>query len=106
MRKENPVLQTGDCHIFSPCEDILAVRRAFEGGKDVFGKERRDAVAITMINRSAKPVQVFLTKEDVQGRTLLISGTGAELFPIGGSFSVRLPGLRGITLLTTETAKA
>ena len=105
LRKDNPVLQTGDCRVFTPCEDVLAVRRAFEGGRDVFGKERPDAVAITMINRSAKPVQVFLTKEDVQGHALLISGTGAELLPTGGSFSVLLPGLRGITLLTAPAEK-
>ena len=71
----------------------------------MFGKERADAVAITMINRSAKPMQVFLTKEDVQGHALLISGTGAELLPTGGSFSVLLPGLRGITLLTAPAEK-
>ena len=100
LRKENPVLMTGECRVFSPCEDVLAVRRAFEGGKDVFGEARGDAVAITMINRSAQPVTVFLTKEDVQGREVLLSGTGAELLPTGGSFSVRVPGLRGITLLT------
>ncbi|MCR4708296.1 MAG: glycoside hydrolase family 13 protein [Clostridiales bacterium] len=102
LRRENPVLMTGDCRIFSPCEDVLAVRRAIEDGRDVFGKQQKDAVAITMINRAAKPVQVFLTKEDVQGRELLVSGTGAELLPTGGSFSVRLPSLRGITLLTRE----
>ena len=103
MRRRNPVFWSGDCRVFSPCEDVLCVRRSVQNGKDVFGDPQDNAVAITMINRSARPLNVFLTEEDVDGHHMVVSGTGAEVVPVGGSLSVRVPGLRGLTLLTDRT---
>ena len=103
MRRRNPVFWSGDCRVFSPCEDVLCVRRSVQNGKDVFGDPQDNAVAITMINRSARPMNVFLTEEDVDGHHMVVSGTGAEVVPVGGSLSVRVPGLRGLTLLTDRT---
>ena len=103
LRKGQKVLQTGHARVFAPCDDVLAVRRSFESGQDAFGDAHRDAVAITMINRSARAVTVFLTEQETLSHRLIVTGTGAELTPVGGSVSVRIPGLRGLTLLTAES---
>ena len=102
LRHAHPVLRSGYCRVFAPCPDVLCVLRTFEGGKDAFGREQEDELAITMINRSARAQEIFLTAEDVRGHRMTFSGTGAELTPMGGSFSVRVPGLRGVTLLSVQ----
>ena len=101
LRAEHPVMRTGYCRVTSPCSDVLMVKRAYPDGRDPFGGSHGedDEIAITIINRSARPLDIFLTEEDMLGRRYTISGTGAELTPMGGSFSVRVPGLRGLTLL-------
>ena len=102
LRHAHPVLRSGYCRVFAPCPDVLCVLRTFEGGKDAFGREQENELAITMINRSARAQEIFLTAEDVRGHRMTFSGTGAELTPMGGSFSVRVPGLRGVTLLSVQ----
>ena len=99
LRKGLPVFITGYSRVFAPCDDVLCVARQFTGGQDAFGEPQKEAIAITMINRSARAVNVFLTEEEVGRHRLTVSGTGAEITPVGGSISVRVPGLRGLTVI-------
>ena len=60
-----------------------------------------DEFLVNMLEAYGIPVLRQYAGDGSFGKVVLgMSGTGAELLPTGGSFSVRVPGLRGITLLT------
>ena len=67
MRKAHPELRTGECAYISPDDDVFGVIRTISGGVDALGKPAEDACAVTLINRSAHAVDVYLTAEDVLG---------------------------------------
>ena len=64
MRNAHPVLRTGECVYLAPCADVLGVIRKTkaDGTRRQPGRKR---CAVTLINRSAKEVVVYLTAEDV-----------------------------------------
>ena len=68
MRNGHPVLKTGECAYIAPCSAVLGVIRKNENGKDAFGKKAENACAVTLINRSAREVVVYLTSADVSAR--------------------------------------
>lgn len=53
MRREHAVLRTGECSFIAPCGDVLGVIRTIQNGRDAFGKKADNALAVTLINRSA-----------------------------------------------------
>ena len=98
MRREHTVLRTGECAFIAPCDDVLGVVRTIRDGKDAFGKKAENAFAITLINRSARDISIYLTEEDVGGAKELQTDSGETLTARAGAFSVKLPGLRGMTM--------
>ncbi len=102
MRNAHPVLRTGECRYIAPCEDVLGVVRTFKGGADAFGKPAHDACAVTLINRSAHPIDVYLMAEDVMHATELIDLENHEMYARSGAFSIHLEGMRGITCFAAE----
>ena len=102
MRNAHPVLRTGECRYIAPCEDVLGVVRTFKGGADAFGKPAHDACAVTLINRSAHPIDVYLMVEDVMHATELIDLENHEMYARSGAFSIHLEGMRGITYFAAE----
>ena len=97
MRNAHPVLRTGECVYLAPCADVLGVIRKNESGRDAFGSQAENACAVTLINRSAKEVVVYLTAEDVCGAKTLVTDDGQTLSARGGAFSVKVKGLQGLT---------
>ena len=97
MRNAHPVLRTGECVYLAPCADVLGVIRKNESGRDAFGSQAENACAVTLINRSAKEVVVYLTAEDVCGAKTLVTDDGQTLSARGGAFSVKVKGLQGMT---------
>ena len=102
MRREHAVLRTGECSFIAPCGDVLGVIRTIQNGRDAFGKKADNALAVTLINRSARDVTVYLTKDDVGGAKTLKTDSGEILTARAGAFSVKLSGLRGVTLFAEE----
>ncbi|MBQ7679018.1 MAG: glycoside hydrolase family 13 protein, partial [Butyrivibrio sp.] len=102
MRKESQVLRTGFHHYFAPCEDVLCVIRYNENGLDAFNKSASPACMITCINRSSRPIDLFLQREDVHGATQFRSDSGQLYIQKNGAFSIPVPGMVGITITATE----
>ena len=102
MRREHAVLQTGECAFIAPCGDVLGVIRTIQNERDAFGKKADNALAVTLINRSARDVIVYLTKDDVGGAKTLKTDSGEILTARAGAFSMKLSGLRGVTLFAEE----
>ena len=98
MRKGHPVLKTGECAYIAPCSAVLGVIRKNENGKDAFGKKAENACAVTLINRSAREVVVYLTSADVSGAQTLVSDDGQIFTARSGAFSVKIKGLQGMTM--------
>ena len=98
MRNGHPVLKTGECAYIAPCSAVLGVIRKNENGKDAFGKKAEDACAVTLINRSAREVVVYLTSADVSGAQTLVSDDGQIFTARSGAFSVKIKGLQGMTI--------
>lgn len=98
MRNGHPVLKTGDCAYIAPCSAVLGVIRKNENGKDAFGKKAENACAVTLINRSAREVVVYLTSADVSGAQTLVSDDGQIFTARSGAFSVKIKGLQGMTM--------
>ena len=98
MRNGHPVLKTGECAYIAPCSAVLGVIRKNENGKDAFGKKAENACAVTLINRSAREVVVYLTSADVSGAQTLVSDDGQIFTARGGAFSVKIKGLQGMTM--------
>ena len=100
MRKAHPELRTGECAYIAPDDDVFGVIRTISGGVDALGKPAEDACAVTLINRSARAVDVYLTAEDVQGAQELTAESGETFHARAGAFSLRIMGLRGMTYFT------
>lgn len=98
MRNGHPVLKTGECAYIAPCSAVLGVIRKNENGKDAFGKKAENACAVTLINRSAREVVVYLTSADVSGAQTLVSDDGQIFTARSGAFSVKIKGLQGMTM--------
>ena len=98
MRNGHPVLKTGECAYIAPCSAVLGVIRKNENGKDAFGKKAENACAVTLINRSAREVVVYLTSADVSGAQTLVSDDGQIFTTRSGAFSVKIKGLQGMTM--------
>ena len=98
MRNGHPVLKTGECAYIAPCSAVLGVIRKNENGKDAFGKKAENACAVTLINRSAREVVVYLTSADVSGAQMLVSDDGQIFTARSGAFSVKIKGLQGMTM--------
>lgn len=98
MRNGHPVLKTGECAYIAPCSAVLGVIRKNENGKDAFGKKAENACAVTLINRSAREVVVYLTSADISGAQTLVSDDGQIFTARSGAFSVKIKGLQGVTM--------
>ena len=105
MRNANPVLRTGECRYIAPCDDVLGVIRTITGGVDVFGRKAKDACSVTLINRSARPVTVYLTSDELMGAKELISDRDEVQTARAGAFTVTVAGMHGVTYFTQETEK-
>ena len=105
MRGANPVLRTGECRYIAPCDDVFGVIRTIEGGVDALGRKAKDACAVTLINRSARPVDVYLTCEELMGARELVSERDEVRTARAGAFSVTLAGMHGVTYFVQETEK-
>ena len=79
-------------------DSVLCVIRKNENGKDAFGKKAENACAVTLINRSAREVVVYLTSADVSGAQTLVSDDGQIFTARSGAFSVKIKGLQGMTM--------
>ena len=102
MRAEHIVLRTGECRYIAPCDDVIGVIRTVSGGRDALGRRAKNGVAFTLINRSARPVDVYLTSGDLRGETDFISDDGEELHTRAGACTVRLRGMRGVTFFSRK----
>lgn len=97
MRRDSRVLQTGECDFIAPCGDVLGVVRYIENGVDALGERAGNGFAITFINRSAQPVDLYLTEKDVMGVQALVSEQDEVLTARAGAFTLRVNGLHGAT---------
>ncbi|MBQ2833977.1 MAG: hypothetical protein IJE71_05145, partial [Clostridia bacterium] len=97
MRNSNPVLRTGECRYIAPCDSVLGVIRTISGGRDALGREAKDACAVTLINRSARVQEVYLTCEELMGATEIISDRDEVRTARAGAFTVTVPGMHGVT---------
>ena len=97
MRNKNTVLRTGECRFIAPCDDVLGVVRTIEGGVDALGRKAENACAVTLINRSARTADVYLTEQDLIGATQIISDRDETHTARAGAFSVKLAGMHGVT---------
>lgn len=97
MRREHAALRTGECTYIAPCDDVLGVIRTISGGVDALGKPAQDGCAVTLINRSAHPIDIYLTASDLMGAREIISDTGEVHHARAGAYSIHLNGMRGIS---------
>ena len=97
MRNSNPVLRTGECRYIAPCSTVLGVIRYIDGGVDALGERAKDACAVTLINRSARAVNIYLTCEDLMGAQEIISDRDEVHRARAGAFSISVPGMHGVT---------
>ena len=103
MRSHHPVLSVGDCKYIAPCDDVFGVIRWIEGGRDALGSPAKNACAVTLINRSARDVDVYLTCEELHGAQELLGDNGAEIDARGGAFTIHLQGMHGRTFFRVNT---
>jgi len=97
MRKTHRELRTGECTYIAPCDDVFGVIRTIRGGEDALGHPAQDACAITLINRSSRPMEIYLTAQDVMHAQEIESDRGETLHARAGAFTVRLQGMHGVT---------
>jgi len=97
MRNKNTVLRTGECRFIAPCDDVLGVIRTISGGVDALGREAEDGVAVTLINRSSRTADIYLTSQDLGGAQEIISDRDEVHTARAGAFSVKLAGMHGVT---------
>ena len=102
MRNSNPVLRTGECRYIAPCDSVLGVIRTISGGRDALGREAKDACAVTLINRSARVQEVYLTCEELMGATEIISDRDEVRTARAGAFTVTVPGMHGVTYFVSK----
>ncbi len=105
MRNKNTVLRTGECRFIAPCDDVFGVVRTIEGGVDALGRKAEDACAVTLINRSARTADIYLTTQELMGATEIISDRDETHAARAGAFSVKLAGMHGVTYFTQQTKK-
>ena len=105
MRGANTALRTGECRYIAPCDDVLGVIRTISGGVDALGRRAKDACVVTMINRSARPVTVYLTSDELMGAGEIISDRDEVHTARAGAFSVTVAGMHGVTYFAQETEK-
>ena len=105
MRGANTALRTGECRYIAPCDDVLGVIRTISGGIDALGRRAKDACVVTMINRSARPVTVYLTSDELMGAWEIISDRDEVHTARAGAFSVTVAGMHGVTYFAQETEK-
>jgi 4-alpha-glucanotransferase len=96
-RRAEPVLTRGACTLFAACEDVLAVVRRIDGGRDAFGVPAENAVAVCFVNRSAGPRAMRLPAA-VVGRVALMDADGRRVRAENGSFGIRLAPLESVLL--------
>jgi len=106
MRNKNQVLRTGECRFIAPCDDVLGVVRTIEGGVDALGRKAEDACAVTLINRSARTADIYLTTQDLMGATEIISDRDETHTALAGAFCVKLAGMHGVTYFAHKTENA
>ena len=97
MRKGNPVLSVGECRYIAPSDDVFGEIRTIDNGVDALGNPAKNACAVTLINRSARNFDVYLTSEELGGAKELRADNGVELGARGGAFTIHLEGMRGRT---------
>ena len=97
MRNKNAVLRTGECKFIAPCDYVLGVVRTISGGVDALGRKEEDACAVTLINRSARTADIYLTTQDLMGATKIISDRDEMHEARDGAFSIKLAGMHGVT---------
>jgi len=97
MRNSNQVLRTGECRFIAPCSTVLGVIRYTENGTDALGRKAANACAVTLINRSARAVTVYLTCEDLMGAQEIVSDRDEAHVARAGAFTVQVPGMHGVT---------
>ena len=97
MRKSHHELRTGECRYIAPCDDVLGVIRTVSGGEDALGNPAVDACAVTLINRSSRPAEIYLIAEDVMNAQEIESDRGEKLYARAGAFTVRVQGMHGVT---------
>ena len=102
MRSKNQVLRTGECRFIAPCDDVLGVIRTISGGADALGRSAQDACAVTLINRSAREVIVYLTAQDLSGAQELISDCDEVFRARAGAFSIPVAGMHGVTCFARQ----
>ena len=98
IRKAHHELRTGECRYIAPCDDVLGVIRTVSGGEDALGNPAVDACAVTLINRSARPTQIYLTSRELLGATQMETDRGDMLYARADAFTILLPGMSGVTL--------
>ena len=105
MRNANEVLRTGECRFIAPCDSVLGVIRTITGGVDALGRKAKDACAVTLINRSARTADVYLTTEDLMGAQEIISDRDEVHHARAGAFCVTVAGMHGVTYFVQSSEK-
>ena len=100
MRKAHPELRTGECAYIAPCDEVLGVIRTISGGKDALGRPAKDGCAVTLINRSARALEIYLTSEELAGAQELFAEDGEALHARAGAYSLPVKGMTGVTFFT------
>ena len=102
MRRSHAELRTGECAYIAPCDAVLGVIRTVSGGRDALGKPARNGCAVTLINRSARAVEVYLTCEELAGAQELFSEDGEAFHARAGAYSLPVKGMTGATFFTSR----
>ena len=97
MRHAHAALRTGECVYIAPCDDVFGVIRTIKDGTDALGNPAKDGCAVTLINRSARAVEVYLTAQELGGTREIASDNGEVLHVRGGAYSITIPGMHGRT---------
>ena len=105
MRNHNAVLRTGECKFIAPCDGVLGVIRTITGGVDALGRKAKDGCAVTLINRTARVANIYLTTEDLMGAQEIISDRDEVHTARAGAFCITLAGMHGVTYFTQHTEK-
>ena len=75
---------------------VIRTKRKRDGTRSA--KRPKTRCAVTLINRSAREVVVYLTSADVSGAQTLVSDDGQIFTARSGAFSVKIKGLQGMTM--------
>ena len=105
MRNSNAVLRTGECRFIAPSDSVLGVIRTITGGVDALGRKAKDACAVTLINRSARTANIYLTTEDLMGAQEIISDRDEVHHARAGAFCVTVAGMHGVTYFAQQSEK-